>query len=258
VPSKDCLPKAKAAATKALEIDESLAEAHASLSFSLIWFDWDWAGAEREARRAIALNTNSAHSHFAYAHVLSDLGRHDEAIAQIARARELDPAFLLYRALEGMFFHHAGRNDEALVRLEKTLEFDPHFWITHLILGRVYIQQRKYPEAIMEFEKAREFSRGNSEAIASIGYTAALAGDKAKARAVLEELKVLSTQHYVPPHNMALVYDALGDQDEALAQLDKACDERDVRVTLLKVDPRWDSLRSNPRFITILKRIGLQ
>jgi TolB-like protein len=109
VPSKDCLPKARTAATKALEIDESLAEAHASLSFSLIWFDWDWAKGEAEAKRAIALNPNSAHAHFAYAHVLSDLGRHDEAIAEIARARELDPAFLLYRALEGMLLHHAGR-----------------------------------------------------------------------------------------------------------------------------------------------------
>jgi len=258
IPSKECLPQAKAAARKALEIDDSLAEAHASLSFSLIWFDWDWAGGEKEAKRAIALNPHSAHAHFAYAHVLSDLGRHDEAIAEIARARELDPVFLLYRGLEGMFLHHAGRNDEAGANLQKVLELDPDFWITHLVLGKVYIQQRKYPEAIAEFGKARQLSHGNSEAIGSIGYVEALMGDKAKARAVLEELKTLSNQHYIPPYNIALVYHGIGRQSEALALLEKACEERDVRITLLKVDPRWDSLRSNPRFAAILKRIGLQ
>ena len=258
VPSKDCLPQAKAAAKRALEIDDSLAEAHASLSFSLIWFDWDWAGGEREAERALALNSNSAFAHFAYGHVLSDLGRHDEAIAEVARARELEPVFLLVRALEGMFLLHAGRDDEARAKLQKALELDPNFWITHLTLGKVYIQQRKYPEALAEFSKARELSHGNSEPIASIGYVAALAGDKVKARAVLDELKNLSNQQYVPPVNIALVHNGLGDQNEALSWLEKACEDRDVRLTLLKVDPRWDSFRSNPRFIAILKHIGLQ
>jgi tetratricopeptide (TPR) repeat protein len=258
VPSKDCLPASKAAAKKALEIDPSLAEAHASLSFSLIWYDWDWRDAEDEARRAIVLNPNCAHAHFAFAHVLSDLGRHDEAIAQVRQARELDPVFLLYRALEGMFLHHAGRNEEALAKLRTTGEVDPNFWVTHLILGRVYIQQRKYGDAIKELEQARDLSRGNSEAIGSIGYAAALAGDRGKARAVLEELKTLSTQRYIPPHNIAMVYNGLGEQDQALAELEKACDERDVRLTLLKTDPRWDSLRSHPKFVSILKRIGLQ
>ena len=257
VPSKDSLPQATAAARKALEIDDSLAEGHASLSFSLIWYEWDWVGGEREAKRAIALNPNSAYSHFALAHVLSDLGRHDEAIVEGARAVELDPVFFLFSAIDGMFLHHARRDDEAIVRLERTLQLDPTFWITHLILGKVYIQQRKYPEAVAAFIKARDLSHGNSEAIASIGYAAALAGDKAKARAVLDELKGLSVQHYIPPFNVAMVYTGLGDQNEALSWLEKACEERDVRVTILKVDPRWDSLRSNPRFIAILKRIGL-
>ena len=258
VPSKDSLPQAKTAAQKALAIDDSLAEAHASLSFSLVWFDWDWAAAERESQRAISLNPNSAMAHFSHAHLLSDLGRHDEAVADAMRAVELDPLFFLYRAIGALFLHHAGRNEEARVQLEKTFELDPNFWIAHLTLGKVYTQQRKYPEATAEFEKAKELSRGNSEAIASIGYVAALAGDNAKARAVLDELKTLSNQHYIPPVNIALVYNGLGDQDEALAQLERACDERDVRLPLLKVDPRWDSFRSNPRFVAILKRIGLQ
>jgi TolB-like protein/Flp pilus assembly protein TadD len=258
VASKDCLPQAKTAAIKALELDDSLAEAHASLSFSLIWYDWEWDRAVQEAERAIALNPNSAHSHFALAHVLSDEGRHDRALAEMARARELDPVFLLYRALEGMMLHHAGRDGEALDRLQKAVDLDPNFWVTHLVLGKVYTQQHKYAEAIEEFGKARQLSHGNSEAIGSIGYVAALAGDKLKAQAVLEELKTLSSEHYVPPVNVALVLNALGEKNEALAALEKACQERDVRLTLLKVDPRWDSLRSEPRFGAILKRIGLQ
>src|SRR4029077_5190002 len=216
VPAKDCLPQAKAAAIKAIELDDSLAEAHSALSFGLIWYDWDWATAEKEAKRAVALDPNSGMAHFAYAHILSDQGHHQEAIAEIARARELDPVFFLFRALEGMMLHHAGRNDEALTRLQKTVELDPSFWATHLMLGKVYTQQRKYPEAIAEFTKARQLSGGNSESIGSIGYVDALAGDKEKARAVLEELKALSQQRYIPPSNMGLVYNGLGNQSEAL------------------------------------------
>jgi tetratricopeptide (TPR) repeat protein len=124
-------------------------------------------------------------------------------------------------------------------------------------LGKSFNPAAKIAEAIAEFEKAKELSHGNSEAIASIGYVAALAGDASKARAVLGELKTLSRQHYIPRHNIALVYNGLGEQSETLFWLEKACDERDVLVSLLQVDPKWDSLRSNPRFVAILRRIGL-
>jgi TolB-like protein/Flp pilus assembly protein TadD/class 3 adenylate cyclase len=258
VPSKDCLPQAKAAAMKALEIDDSLAEAHASLAFSIAFFDWDWTGAEREAKRAVALNPDSGMAHFAYAHVLSNLGRHDEAASEGGQAIALEPVFPLFRAIVAMFLHHAGHNDEAYAGLQKALELEPNFWIAHVTLGKVLIQQGKYAEAIAEFEKAKELSHGNSEAIASIGYVAALAGDASKARAVLGELKTLSRQRYIPLHNIALVYNGLGEQSEALFWLEKAYDERDVLVSLLQVDPKWDSLRSNPHFVAILKRIGLQ
>jgi tetratricopeptide (TPR) repeat protein len=255
-PSQDCLPQAKAAAQKALAIDPMLAEAHASLSFCLIWYDWDWAEGEKEAQRAIAVNPNSAHGHFALAHALSDLGRHDQAIAEIARARELDPFFLLYGALEAMMLHHAGRNEEALAKLQKAIDLDPNFWVNHQELGKVYTEQRRYPEAIAELTKAKELSHGNSEAIASIGYVEAVAGDTAKAQAILDELK--TSPHYIPPASIALVYHGLGQEEEAISWLNKACDKRDVWVTLLKVDPRWKSLRSHPGFISILKRVGLE
>jgi TolB-like protein/tetratricopeptide (TPR) repeat protein len=258
VPSKDCLPQAKAAAKNALAIDDSLAEAHAALSTSLVWYDWNWADGEREAKRAIALNPNSAHAHFTYADMLSDQARHDQALVEIARARELDPIYLLYGALEGMYFHHAGRDADALARLQKALDLDQNFWVTHLIFGYVYTHQRKYPEAIAAFTKAKELSHGNSESIGSIGCVAGLTGDRTAAQAVLDELKARSAQAYIPPCSVALVYNGLGNQDEALRQLEKAVDERDVKLSFLKVDPRWDSFRSDPRFVAILERIGLQ
>jgi TolB-like protein/Flp pilus assembly protein TadD len=257
VASKDCLPQAKSAAIKALEIDESLAEAHASLAFTIASFDWDWTAAEKETQRALDLNPNSAIAHFACAHVLSDLARHNEAASEATQAIALEPMVPLFRALGAMFFHHAGHNDAAYSTLQKALEIEPNFWITHLTLGKVLIQQQKYAEAVAEFEKAKELSHGNSEAIASIGYAAALAGYPLRARAVLDELKSLANQRYVPPFNLALAYHALGSQNQAVSALDRACEERDVRLRLLKVDPRWDSLRSNPRFAAILNRIGL-
>ena len=258
VPSKDCLPQAKAAVMKALEIDESLAEAHASLAFSLVSYDWDWSGAEKEAQRALALNRNSAVAHFAYAHVLSDLARHDEATSEAAQAIALEPIFPVFRALGAMFLNHAGRNDEAYAMLQKALELEPNFWITHNTLGKVLIEQRKFAGAVAEFEKAKELSHGNSESTASIGYAAALAGDSSKARAVLEELRSRANEHYVPPYNLGLAYHALADENQALSALNRACEERDVRLRLLKVDPRWNTLRSNPRFVAVLKRIGLE
>jgi serine/threonine-protein kinase len=257
-PPKEAFPLAKAAATKAVQIDESLAEPHASLAFTHMWFDWDWGGAEREARRAIALNPNSAWAHYAYAHVLSDLGRHQEAIAEGARARKFDPVSLLLNAREGAVLYYAGHNDEARERLQKTVELDPNFWIAHLYLGHVYLEKKNYPEAIAEFSKARECSRGNSEAISMTGYAWALAGDAAKARATLDELESRSAHQYVPRYNIAVLHLALAERDEAFAWLEKAYEEHDVLVSFLKIDPKWDSMRSDPRFAAILKRVGLQ
>jgi len=258
VASQDCLPGAKVAARKALDLDQSLAEAHASLAFSVYCLDWDWSGAQTEAKQAVSLNPNSAAAHFAYAHVLSNIGSHNEAAWESEQAIALEPVFPLFRAIGAMLLHHAGRNDEAWGRLQQALKLEPNFWITHITLAKVLIQQRKYAEALIELEKAKELSHGNSEAVGSIGFVLALAGDKAKARSVLDGLKDLSRKRYVPPSNVALVYVGLGDQNEALVWLERACDERDVRLTILKVDPRWDSLRDNSRFVGILKRIGLQ
>ena len=256
MPSKEVCPRAIVAAKKAIELDDSLAEAHASLVFTYVWFDWDWKGAEREAKRALALNPNSAFAHAAYAHLLSDLGRHEEALAEAARARELDPVSLLINSLEGAFFYYARRYDEAGARLEKALELDPNFWIAHLFLGKAWMGKGDYPAAMAEFKKARDFSGKNSEAVSMLGYTAALAGDRAQAEAVLEEVKA-RPERYFPPHNMAVFYLGLGRMDECFTWLEKAYEDHDVRLSFLRVDPKWDAARSDPRFVSLVKRIGL-
>jgi TolB-like protein/Flp pilus assembly protein TadD len=258
VPPKDILPQAKAAATKALEIDESLAEPHATLAFIHTWFDWDWTGAEREAKRAIELNPNFGLAHIAYAQLLSYRGLHQEAISEAARARELDPLSSIINTLNGSVLLYARREDEASMTLQKTLELDPNFWIAHYFFGKTYLAKKQYSDAIAEFSKARELSGGNSLAIGMIGYGWALAGDLAKARAVLTELKSLSSQRYVPPSNVAVLCFALGEKDEGFIWLEKAYQDHDVRLSRMKVDPEWDSMRSDPRFVAILKRIDLQ
>jgi eukaryotic-like serine/threonine-protein kinase len=256
-PPKEVFPLAKSAATKAVQLDESLAEPHAALAFIHMWFDWDWVGAEREARRAIALNPNSAFAHYAYAILLSNLGRHQEAIAEGARARALDPVSLLANNVEGAVLYYAGRNYEAMERLQKTVELDPNFWIAHLYLGHVYLEKKNYPASIAEYTQARDCSRGNSQSISMIGYASALAGDAAKARVMLDELKSRSAHQYVPPFNIAVVHLALAEQDEAFAWLERAYEEHDVLMSFLKIDPKWDSLRADPRFVAILERVGL-
>jgi TolB-like protein/class 3 adenylate cyclase/Flp pilus assembly protein TadD len=257
VPPKETLPKAKAAATKAIELDGSLAEPHVSLSFIHSWLDWDWTGAEREARRAIELNPNLSFAHLALAQALSHVGRHQEAVAEAARARELDPLSLYINALNGQYLVSAGRYDEAIAKLKQNLELDPDFWITHFMLGTAYVEKQFYPEALTEFSRATELSKRNAEAIMMTGYTWAKAGEPAKARAVLAELKALTDQH-VPADHIAMLCSILGEKDEAFAWLEKALDNREARLCRLKVDPRWNSLRSDPRFVAILKRIGLQ
>jgi TolB-like protein len=258
VPSKETLPKAQAAATKALELDETLAEPHGTLALIHSWFDWDWAAAEREAKRAIELNPNSGFSHIAYAQFLSHFGHDQEAIAEATRARDLDPLSLIINALGGQYFYSARRYEEAILRLQKTLELDPNFWIAHLFLGEVYIQKGQFAQAFVELNKAKELSGGNAEAISMIGYAWARSGDSAKARAVLKELKAVASERYVPASHLAMLCYVVGEKDEAFTWLEKACQDRDIRLCRLKVDPRWDDMRTDPRFAAILKRIGLQ
>ncbi len=257
-PSKEVCPQAKALALQALEIDANLAEAHIVLGWVAFWYEWDWNAAESELKRAIELTPNNADAHRAYAHLLSNTVRHDEAIAEGRRARELDPLSLITNTLEGQFLFYAGRDTEAIDRLRKTLEIEPNFWAAHNGLGRVYISQKRYDEAIAELNKAIELSGGSTEPVTQLGYALAKLGNREKAQATLADLKSLAAKRHVPAHNFAMIYNGLGEKNEALNYLEKSFQEREVQMTFIKIDTRWDWLRAEPRFAEVIKQMNFQ
>ena len=257
VPSGEVMPQAKAAALRAIEIDDQSAEAHAALGYILFFYDWDWQAAEKEYLRALEIDPNSAEAHFGYAHLLSNMARHEKALAEIKLSRELDPVSLRTNALEGQILFFAGKDDEALDRLNKTIDLDPNFWLSHLFISRVYSEKGMYTEAVAAAKKSGELS-GNSQSNAYRAYALAKWGKLTEARTVLEELIKLSTTRYVPPYGVALVYDELGEREKALDYLAKGVAEKDVRMVFLKVEPTWNNLRSEPRFLDLMKRMGLE
>lgn len=257
MPSTELLPKARALAQKAIEIDDSLAEAHAVLGYIIFWYEWDWSKAEEQYKRALDLNPNSAETHQFFAHLLSDTGRHAAGLAEIRRARELDPLSLYINALEGQFLIHAGQIDEALARLLKTIELDANYFLAHLFASSAYIEKGMFAEAVVEARKARELSGVNTHSIAFGGYALAKAGKQAEARAMLEELLKLSTERYVSPYHIALIHNGLDERDNTLASLERGYEQRDARMVFLKVEPKWKNLRDDPRFVSLLKRVNL-
>jgi serine/threonine-protein kinase len=254
----DVMPLGKAAALKAIELDDKLDSAWASLCFIQIWWDWDWPAAEHSCQQAIAIDPNGADGHRAYSILLSDLGQHDRAIAEARRAAELDPLALITNAIEAHVLHYAGHDDEAVARLNATLELDANFWITHLFLGKVYLGRNQLDQALQEFGKARDSSHGNTETISLVGFTLARMGNRAGAQAALDELLKRSAERYVPPFNVAMLYRGLDDADDTFAWLEKAYGDRDVRLTFLKIEKKWDPLRSDQRFVALANRMHLQ
>ena len=257
MPPNEMFPKAKAAALKALEIDQTLAEPHVSLAHTMYFYDRDWAGAEREFKKAIELNPNYSVAHHWYAIYLSVLGRQREALAEIRRAQELDPLSLSINAWLGRILALAGQPDQAVEVLRKTLELDPNFILAHLRLGLVYEDKGMYDEAIFEFRQVLKLSGGKPLGIAALAHAYAQAGKREEAQKNLAELLQLSKQRYVSPASIAMVYVALDDKDQAFAWLEKANDIRDMNVVRLKVDPRYVSLRSDPRFNDLVQRMGI-
>jgi DNA-binding winged helix-turn-helix (wHTH) protein/Tfp pilus assembly protein PilF len=257
VAPKEAFPKAKAAASRALEIDENIADAHLALGFTKLWFDWDWVAAEKEFKVAIDLNPSGGDAHMGYANLLTCVGRHREALAEAQCAVELDPLSLIVNANQAQFLHWARDDDAAWRRVQKTLEIDPDFWVANLALGRLHIQKGEYPDAIIALTKARDFSGANSETVSLIGYAYARAGDRAQADAILGELRSRSNNSHVPPHSIAVIYHGLSDKDQTFQWLEKAYEQRDVRLTFLKTDPKWDSIRSDARFVNLVRRVGL-
>jgi serine/threonine protein kinase/tetratricopeptide (TPR) repeat protein len=255
-PARDAIPKARAAALKALEKDDTLAEAHTSLASIKEDYDWDWSGAESEFRRAIELNPSYATSRQWYAEFVAEMGRVDEAIEEIKRAHEVDPLSLIVNTVVGEIFYEARKNNEAVRQFQKVVELDPNFAEAHLFLGETYVQLSRYQDAVAELQEALTLSGGSAQKEAFLGQAYGLWGRKNQARTILEHLKTRSKQSYVSPSDLSLVYAGLGETDHALDLLEEAYEQRLPSMVNLKVDPSFDSLRSNPRFQNLLHRIG--
>lgn len=256
LPSNEAFPQAEAAANKALKIDDALAGAHAALAVVMLFFDWDWAAAEREFKRALKLNPNDATAHEYYAEYFDTMGQPAEAIAEYQRARQLDPLSLDINAQLGRVYRDARHYDEAVDQCRKTLELDPNFTMAHWCLGLAYVGKKMYTDAIREFQKAR-VEGGCPCELAALGYTHAVAGNRDEALGILHQMKVLSQQSYPFACLTAEVYAGLGDKDRAFEWLNRAYKERDGQLTSLELDPFFDSLRSDPRFQNLMRRVGL-
>ncbi len=256
VAPREAMPKAKAAALKALAIDEKLGPAHSSLAVVQFFFDWDWSRAEEEFKRALELNPNDATAHQWYALHLVNIGRHEEAIAEIRRAQELDPLSLMINTLVGVVFHRALRWDQAIQQLRRTLELDPTYSVALVFLGSAYEQKAMYEEAIEVLQKAAALSRGDIAPKGWLGYLYALSDRGDEARKILGEFKELSKQREGVAIAIARIYKGLGQKDEAFEWLEKAYEERDSDMVWLRTWPGFDSLRSDPRFQDLLRRMN--
>ncbi len=253
---RDCYPKAKAAATKALQLDDTLAEAHTTLALAIWLYDFDASQAIKEFQRAIELNPNYAIAHQQYGNnTLSALGRFDDAIVEGKRAVELDPLSLVINTDMGSDYYYARRYDEAIAQLHKTLEMDPGFYIAHLVLGQVLDAKGARDAAIVECEKARALNDDPS-VLGVLARSHGLSGNKMEAEKILDHLKKLSKERYVSAYSFALAYLGLGDKEEALRWLEQSYQDRaGSDVGFIRVDPLLDPVRDDPRFEALAEKI---
>jgi len=255
-PPNEVMPKAKEAALKAVSLDDSLAEGHTSLAYVKLSYDWDLPGAEREFKRAIDLNPGYATAHHWYAHYFLAQAQTDQALAEVERARALDPLSLSINVGLGWCLYHARRYDDAITQYRSTLEIDPNFSLAHCTLGMAYAQKQSYPEAFAEFNKAMALPGSRSLALANIARTYALSGKLPEARKLLQELENSAKKEYVPAMYIAAIYAALGEGDHSLRWIQKAYEERSDYLVYLKTEPSIEAFRSNPRFQGLLKLIA--
>jgi tetratricopeptide (TPR) repeat protein len=267
MPPQDSYQKAKTAAMRALEIDDTIVEAHTALAHVRCWYDWDWKGAESEFKRAIELSLSypgaielSLSYPIAtqyYASYLMTMGRHQEAVSEIKQAQRIAPLSLSINVQVARILYFAREYDEVIEQCLKTLEIEPAYGGAHLFLGRAYKQKGMYREALAELEMARDLLRESAEVASLIGYTYAASGRRAEALKILQELKGQSKQRYVSPYHIAMIYAGLGEKESAFSWLEKAYEDREGRMTILKFVPEFDSLRSDLRYADLVRRIGL-
>ena len=249
--------RAREAASRALELDESLAEAHTSLAAVLTDYDWEWAGADREYLRALELNPNYVTAHSWYAEHLSRMGRHVEAIGQARRALELDPVSIFSSMLVAWILYFARRYDEAIDQAQATLQLDPDYATALRILGWAFEETGRYDEAITVHRRACELTNRPPNFAAQLGRAYAVAGRTAEARGVLAELTDPPADSYVSQFDLTIIHAALGDRERAFECLERAFEEHSDHLPYLAVNPRLDSLRDDPRLNDLLRRMGL-
>jgi len=257
LPPKDAFPKARTAAEKALEIDNRLAEAHTSLGVVRFQYDWDWEGAEKEFKRAIELNPSYAPAHQFYADFLKSQGRFDEALSEMSYASALDPLSLSINTGIGHVLYLSRQYDKAIEQYKNTIKLDPNFIQARLWFGRPYLQKRMYNESIAELDQAVALSGGSTISLAMLGHANGTAGRKVEAKKILEKLMERSKKQYVPSYWIAMIYVGVGDRDQALKWLERAFQERSSWLVWARVEPRFDSLRQDPTFDSLLVRMRL-
>ena len=256
-PAREVMPKARAAAERALQFDDTVAEAYASLGFVKSFYDWDWRGAGQHYRRALELNSNCTTARHWYAGYLRATGRLEEAIAEIRQAQALDP---LSRAISrdlARTLYSMRRYEEAIREYRQALEFEPDFPSGYLHLGLTYLAQARHQDALAALLKARSLPGGNPLILGGLGLCHGALGQQAEARKILTELEARSRREYVSPMSRVFVHIGLGQTDQAFQELERACQERDGWLAWLNVDPVFDSLRTDPRFPRLLARVGL-
>ncbi|MCM3869659.1 MAG: winged helix-turn-helix domain-containing protein [Pyrinomonadaceae bacterium] len=257
IPLRESHPKARAAATKALELDDQLAEAHTSLAAIIMDYYWDWPEADRHFKRALGLNPNYSTAHRLYSQYLSLMGRPDEAIAEAKRALDIDPLSLGENHNVGLAFYRARQYDETIKCARKTIEMDPNFMPAHILLGLAFLEQDRSEQAIAEFQTGRELSGNSTHLRAMLAYSYARAGHEREARKILDELIRFSADHYVSAFDLAGVHIGLGENDKAFIWLERSYQDRMWMLGYLKVEPLFDPLRSDPRFADLVQRVGL-
>jgi len=253
---QQAFPAAERAAMQALALDPHSAEAHAAVGSLRFWNDWNWRASEEHCRRAIARNPSYSRAHQVLGRMLTNIGRFDEAIAEIDVARRLDPFAPLINTLAADFHFQARRYDEVPALIRRALEFDPNFWVTHVVAARLFLHQGRHDEALAEAQNAHALSGGHSEPLSLIGCAYGLLGRRREAEEILSELQRLGAERYIPATSTAVVYLGLRETEQVFSWLERAYRDRDVHLLELGVEPKWDALRREPRFEGLIRRIG--
>ena len=256
VRASEIIPRAKIAAARAIELEPNLAEARSALGVIAFFYDWDWAEAQKQMALAVELSPNNANVHIYYAHLLSNLGRKEEALSHARRARQLDPTSLLIHALEGQFLGHQGELTQGVERLRTAVSLEPAFWLSHHLLANALIDGGDYEEAIVLSGDAKRLSPLQTYSDAFRGMALARIGRREEAEEVLNDLLRLEQERYVPPTHIAMVYAALGHKERAIEYLELAFSGKDARMAFLKIEPKWNDLRGEPGFVSLMSRMN--